>query len=153
MRPCLTFRTDCAEATQQLAARLGACLRTGDVVALYGELGAGKTCFVQGLAAGLGIREHVTSPTFILVRTHPGTPALCHADAYRLSSPEELEDLGLEDLLAEAVLAVEWAENIREALPTDRIEVALRILDDDARELTFSAGGERSEAVLREALP
>jgi tRNA threonylcarbamoyladenosine biosynthesis protein TsaE len=148
----MTFRTDCAKATQELAARLGACLQAGDVVALYGDLGAGKTCFVQGLAAGLGICDHVTSPTFILVRTHPGTPALCHADAYRLGSAGELEDLGLEDILAEAVLAIEWAENIRAALPTDRIEVTLRVIDDDARELTFSAGGERSEAVLREAL-
>lgn len=148
----LTFRTDCAEATQRLAARLGPYLRAGDVVALYGDLGAGKTCFVQGLAVGMGIHEHVTSPTFILVRTHRGTPALCHADAYRLQSPEELEDLGLEDLLAEAVLAIEWAEKIREALPADRIEVSFRILDDDGRELTLCAGGERSEAILREAL-
>jgi tRNA threonylcarbamoyladenosine biosynthesis protein TsaE len=152
MKTCLTFRTDSPEATRQLAARLGAHLQAGDVVALYGDLGAGKTCFVQGLAAGMGIRDHVTSPTFILVRTHPGTPALCHADAYRLESPAELEDLGLEDLLAEAVLAIEWAEKVQEALPTDRLEVTLRILDDDARELTFCAGGERSEAVLREAL-
>ncbi len=105
------------DATRDIAARLGVCLRAGDVVALSGELGAGKTCFVQGLAKGMGLQANVTSPTFILIRQHPGDPALCHADAYRLESPEELEDLGLEDILAYSVLAIEWAERTGLMLP------------------------------------
>lgn len=138
----ITVVSDCAEATQALAARLGAVVRAGDLVALFGELGAGKTCFVQGLARGLGIADNVTSPTFILMRRHPGAPTLCHADAYRLESAAELEDLGLEDALGEAVVAVEWAERVMEALPAERVEVRLTVVDDETRRVEITARGE-----------
>jgi len=139
------------DATRDIAARLGVCLRAGDVVALSGELGAGKTCFVQGLAKGMGLQANVTSPTFILIRQHPGDPALCHADAYRLESPEELEDLGLEDILAYSVLAIEWAERVMDALPEDRIDVALSYADGEGRRVRITGCGERSARLVREA--
>ena len=146
----LQLTSDSPEATRRIAARLGAVLQAGDVVALFGDLGAGKTCFVQGLAEGLGIHGHVTSPTFILIRQHPGNPPLCHADAYRLAAPEDLEDLGLEDILATSVLAVEWAERVLGALPQDRVEVYLGGGDGDTREIVIKAQGPRLEAALEE---
>jgi tRNA threonylcarbamoyladenosine biosynthesis protein TsaE len=146
----LQLTSDSAEATREIAARLGSILRAGDVVALFGDLGAGKTCFVQGLAEGLGIAGHVTSPTFILIRHHPGNPPLCHADAYRLTAPQDLEDLGLEDILATGVLAVEWAERVLDALPAERVEVRLAGGDGETREIVVAAQGERLEAALRE---
>jgi tRNA threonylcarbamoyladenosine biosynthesis protein TsaE len=147
----LELTSDSPEATSALAARLGALLRPGDVVALCGDLGAGKTCFVQGLARGLGIEGHVTSPTFILMRQHPGDPALCHADAYRLTCGEDLEDLGLEDILATSVLAVEWAEQVAEALPDERVEVRLTSDGMARRAITLTGRGERLTKLLEEA--
>jgi tRNA threonylcarbamoyladenosine biosynthesis protein TsaE len=142
------LRSDAPETTRALAARLGALLRPGDVVALSGDLGAGKTCFVQGLAAGMGIQGNVTSPTFILMRHHPGPVMLCHADAYRLGSAEEFADLGLDDVLRQGVLAVEWAEQVAAALPADRLEVALESTGDDHRRIRLAARGPRSAEVL-----
>lgn len=123
----------------------------GDVVALDGDLGAGKTCFVQGLAEGLGIEGPVTSPTFILMREHPGSPPLCHADAYRLGSALELEDLGLEDILARCVLAIEWAQRVEDALPEERVNVHLRRTGEECRQIALAATGPRLARALEEA--
>jgi tRNA threonylcarbamoyladenosine biosynthesis protein TsaE len=144
----IVLRSDSPETTRALAARLGALLRPGDVVALSGDLGAGKTCFVQGLAAGMGIQGNVTSPTFILMRHHPGQVMLCHADAYRLGSAEEFADLGLDDVLRQGVLAVEWAEQVANALPADRVEVLLEANGEDSRRLWFRGGGPRSRELV-----
>ncbi len=141
-----------ADATRRIAERLGSRLRAGDVVALFGDLGAGKTCFVQGLARGLGIVANVTSPTFILMRYHPGAPALCHADAYRLESGAELEDLDLEDALSDAVVAIEWAERVLEALPAERVEVRLLAGEGETREIRLIARGAALTRALKEAL-
>ena len=104
------FRTTNEEETSALAERFGASLRAGDVILLYGDLGAGKTAFVRGLARGLGAPPaEVTSPTFTLVQEYRGRLPLYHADLYRLES-HEVDDLGLEELAADGVLAVEWAE-------------------------------------------
>ena len=149
----LELTSDSPETTSALAACLGAILGAGDVVALFGELGAGKTCFVQGLARGLGIVAHVTSPTFILMRQHPGHPPLCHADAYRLTCGADIEDLGLEDILATSVLAVEWAERVADALPDERVEVRLGTPGGDEREITLTVHGERLAKLLQEAFP
>ncbi|NSW58566.1 MAG: tRNA (adenosine(37)-N6)-threonylcarbamoyltransferase complex ATPase subunit type 1 TsaE [Armatimonadetes bacterium] len=145
------FETNSTEETESIGAALGAVLRAGDVIALTGELGAGKTCFVRGLARGIGVRDAVTSPTFILIREHRGDPGLCHADAYRLSSGAELEDLGLEDILSHSVFAVEWAERVADALPPDRIEVHLEY-EEDGRRITLTALGDSAAERLREAL-
>lgn len=144
------FETNSAAETESIGEALGAVLAAGDVIALTGELGAGKTCFVRGLARGLGVRDGVTSPTFILVREHRGDPGLCHADAYRISSGAELEDVGLEDILSHSVFAVEWAERVADALPSDRIEVHLEYAGD-GRGITLTALGECAADRLREA--
>ncbi|MHB8997828.1 MAG: tRNA (adenosine(37)-N6)-threonylcarbamoyltransferase complex ATPase subunit type 1 TsaE [Armatimonadota bacterium] len=135
------------EQTQALGKCLAHGLRVGDLLALEGQLGAGKTCFVQGLAEGLGVRGRVASPTFIVMRQHPGEIPLFHADAYRLGSAEELEDVGLEDWLGEGVVAIEWADQVLEALPPDYLVIEISG-EDDTRLLTFSANGPRSTELV-----
>jgi tRNA threonylcarbamoyladenosine biosynthesis protein TsaE len=113
-----------------LGRRLAAMLRPGDLVVLSGALGAGKTTLVQGIGAGLGVRGPVTSPTFVIARVHPsltGGPALVHADAYRLASPAEVDDLDLDASLETSVTVVEWGGGLVEGLAADRLEVSIAL--------------------------
>jgi tRNA threonylcarbamoyladenosine biosynthesis protein TsaE len=120
--------------TRAIGAALAGLLGPGDVVGLTGDLGAGKTRLVQGAAAAIGVDGPVLSPTFMLVREYGGDPPVHHVDAYRLSGPLELEDLGLEDVLSpEAVVFVEWADRVAAALPDSWLELALHIREDDQR--------------------
>jgi tRNA threonylcarbamoyladenosine biosynthesis protein TsaE len=112
--------------TRRIAAGLAATLSPGAVVALHGDLGSGKTCFVQGLADALGVRHGVTSPTFKLVSEHPGRIRLIHVDLYRISGEKEALGLGLEDFLCgNGITAIEWAERIARLLPDSAIHVHL----------------------------
>ena len=122
----MTVITKSPEQTELLGKKLAELLRPGDVIAYYGDLGAGKTAFTRGLAAGLGIREAVTSPTYTIVNEYlSGRMPLFHFDMYRLSSSEELFDIGWEDYLARGgVCAVEWSENVADAL-TDAISITI----------------------------
>jgi len=113
---------------------LGRLLVSGDFIALYGDLGSGKTTFVRGLAAGLGISGRVTSPTFALVSVYQGRFSLCHMDLYRLNNPDALDDLGWDELIVtHDICAVEWGGYAGDALPSKRIEVRLRHHGDGAR--------------------
>jgi len=117
-----------ASATRQLGASLAEILEPGDVVILVGDLGAGKTTLAQGIGAGLGVAGTVASPTFIIARAHrpaPGRPALIHADAYRLGSLAELDDLDLDESVDEAVTVVEWGEGIAEVLAESHLVITL----------------------------
>lgn len=117
-----------SESTRDLAARIGAALLPGDLLLLTGELGAGKTTFTQGLGVGLGVREGIISPTFVLSRIHPsvtGGPDLVHVDAYRLSGAGELEDLDLEAGMDRSVTVVEWGVGKAEQLSDSRLEITL----------------------------
>jgi tRNA threonylcarbamoyladenosine biosynthesis protein TsaE len=132
-----------ADATRQLGRRLAALCRAGDVIILAGELGAGKTTFVQGLAAGLGVRGAVTSPTFVISRLHasaPGGLALVHVDAYRVGDGAELDDLDLDAYTDQAVTVVEWGDGVAEALSPHRLRVQL------ARDVTDPAPGVHAQA-------
>jgi tRNA threonylcarbamoyladenosine biosynthesis protein TsaE len=116
-------RTSSPEETEAAGEELAASLRVGDLLLLAGELGAGKTTFVRGLARGLGSTAGVQSPTFQLVRVYPGRIQLAHVDLYRLESGADLTDLGLDDLLEAGVVAVEWGDRLRLDYPrTRRIE-------------------------------
>jgi tRNA threonylcarbamoyladenosine biosynthesis protein TsaE len=117
----------------------------GDVVALAGELGAGKTCFVQGAAAALGVTDRVTSPTFVIARRYAGTRCrVVHVDVYRLDSLREVEDLGYEDVFApDAITFVEWADAVEAALPEDRLDVTIERGEGERRSIEVRAHGAR----------
>ena len=132
-----------AQETQALGERLGARLGGGDVVACIGPLGAGKTCFLQGLARGLGVTTDVTSPTFILVNQYRGRMPVYHVDAYRTGSLTELVDLGLEEMLhGPGVTIVEWADKLLPLLPARTIMVTITGLGDEPREFDIAGPAE-----------
>jgi tRNA threonylcarbamoyladenosine biosynthesis protein TsaE len=123
--------------TRIAGASLAAVVLPGDVVSLSGDLGTGKTVFVQGLAAALGVMERVTSPTFTIHHQYTGRYTLSHVDVYRLGSFQEVLDLGLEELLSTSILVIEWGDAIAPLLPRRRLDVHLRSVDDTHREITF----------------
>ena len=136
-----SFVSDTPEATAAAGERLGARLGPGDVVGLTGELGAGKTCFVQGLVRGLGVTTAATSPTFVLVNEYRGRLPVHHVDVYRTQSLTELLDLGLEELLAGGgVTLVEWADRCEPLLPPRTIRVHIDGVGDEPRRITISEG-------------
>ncbi|MGO0123504.1 tRNA (adenosine(37)-N6)-threonylcarbamoyltransferase complex ATPase subunit type 1 TsaE [Desulfothermobacter acidiphilus] len=140
-----------AAATQRLGEKLGRLLRPGDLVALKGELGAGKTCLVQGLARALGVKEPVLSPSFLLLREYRGRDfPLYHFDAYRLQSPQEFLELGLEEYFPFGVSVIEWAERVEDTLPAERLEVQLDYVpgDPEARLVTVTGHGSRGKELL-----
>jgi tRNA threonylcarbamoyladenosine biosynthesis protein TsaE len=149
----LAARTRSSEETFSLAARVGTILRAGDVVALAGDLGMGKTVFAKGIARSLGVDEVVVSPTFTLVREYEGRVPLVHVDVYRLDHLQELHDVGFDELLGgHAVTVVEWGDRVSALLPVDRLDVLLTPGDgDDDRLVTFALSG-RSWAVRGDAL-
>ncbi|MCB9643158.1 MAG: tRNA (adenosine(37)-N6)-threonylcarbamoyltransferase complex ATPase subunit type 1 TsaE [Myxococcales bacterium] len=133
------------EETAAVAESLGRQLQGGEVLALIGDLGAGKTCFVQGLAVGLEIPDeaYVRSPTFSLIEEYDGRLPVYHLDLYRLSEEDELEAIGWRDCLdGESVVAVEWADQLRGYLPNRYIEIRLSIRSPEERELKFVAYGD-----------
>jgi tRNA threonylcarbamoyladenosine biosynthesis protein TsaE len=138
------LRTGTAEDTREVGEALATLLRPGDAVSLTGELGAGKTTLVQGVARGLAITDLVVSPTFTLVREYRGRLPLVHADVYRLDRVQDVIDLGLEDSWErEGVLFVEWGDVVPELFPEDRLEIELTTPDPegDERRLVISAAG------------
>ena len=142
---------------RDLGRRLAALLRAGDLVILAGPLGAGKTTLVQGIGAGLGVRGPVTSPTFVIARVHPALtgsgPALVHADAYRLGSFGEVDDLDLDTDAGSAVTVVEWGTGLAEPLAEDRLEITIKPdQDGDVRTVRINGHGARWHGVLTGAV-
>jgi len=135
----MTFVSSSEKETEALGARLARSLPDGGaVIAMYGELGAGKTAFIRGLGAGLGVTEAVVSPTFTIVNEHVGRRELFHFDMYRLGSADELFDIGWEDYLNRGgVCAVEWSENVEDAFDGSEIRVSIRKTGDSGREITI----------------
>ena len=138
--------------TQQWGRRLGECIDAPTVVALIGDLGSGKTVFVQGLARGLEVPDeyYITSPSFTLINAYPGRLPLYHADLYRLAGAVDAEEIGLEEIMREdsGVVAIEWAERLDDQLPAQYLVVRLRIDDGDARQLQFRAHGNNLVALV-----
>lgn len=169
----LSITTHSRQETQSIAARLAQAVSPGQVIALRGQLGAGKTTFVQGFAVGLGIRDRVTSPTFILANEYrsPRGIQLVHIDIYRLgdsvdSALEEAATFGLEEILEreDAVIVIEWAERVSNALPPDHLQVELIVAgdepsggleacEDSSRLVRFTAFGPQSAALLSHIRP
>ena len=137
-------------ATESLGRTIGRMLTGGEMLALFGELGAGKTALVRGIAIGLSVpANHVTSPTFVLIHEYRGRLPLIHMDLYRLRSIAEAEGIGLQEYFhGEAVTAIEWADKFPELLSSDRLELMLRHKTPTARSLCLRAHGPRAGALL-----
>lgn len=133
------FISNSPDSTKKIAADLAATLKSGDVIAFYGDLGLGKTCFVTGLAKGLGFKGEVSSPTFAIINEYLGGRLnLYHFDMYRVSGWDDLYSTGyFEYMETGGVLAVEWSENIESALPDDVIRITIKRLDETKREITI----------------
>lgn len=145
----------CPEAadTQAFAGRLASIVRPGDVVVLAGGLGAGKTLFTGGLAAGLGVDEPVVSPSFVLVRQyHSGFMPLVHVDVYRLGSLNEFDDLDVFELAEDGVLVIEWGDAIESTLPDDHLRVEFTVRDNEERTLRLVPSGSWSQRDLGEVV-
>ena len=148
----LEWTSKATDETQRLAERIGRLASEGMVIALVGELGSGKTAFVQGLARGLEVPDHhrVTSPSFTIINEYPGRCRLIHIDLYRIETGEDLHDLGLVELLhGSGVAAVEWSERLQHGLPGDRLTVELKIIDDETRRILIRASGSDSNRILQ----
>jgi len=160
----LTFTTTTASAAEtfQLGQQLGQCLSSGQVIALHGDLGAGKTILTQGLAAGLGITARVTSPPFTLVNEYPlpNGSWLLHIDCYRLGSPTQEDGaleaafFGMEEILdrTDAIVVIEWAERVAALLPPDYLQITLSYhpTTPEERQIVFTAHGPQSALVVEQ---
>jgi len=145
--------TSSAEETAGVGEKVGLLLRAGDVICLYGDLGAGKTRFAKGVALGLGVKGPVTSPTFILINEYQGRLPFYHMDVYRLDDPSEMEDLGYEEYFyGDGVTVVEWADKVQELLPEERLDITIkrRPEGEDYREITPAPRGEKYRRLVKE---
>ncbi len=137
--------------TRGMGLRLGSALRAGDVICLQGDLGAGKTTFVQGLAQGWSSLDSVSSPTFILVNVYRRMDGaqLFHLDTYRLESVPEAEQLDLESMLAQGALIIEWPERLGNLIPEERLWINLEHVDEEQRQMRFHSHGARYDELLK----
>ena len=144
--------TESPEDTHRVGTLLGGILRPGDVVCLYGDLGAGKTNFAFGIAMGLEVGDqYVTSPTFTFVNEYEGRVPFYHIDLYRLKDPSELEGIGFGEYVdSDGVTVIEWPERAEDVLPRERLSVYLSYVAANSREIGFLAEGERYESLLEE---
>jgi tRNA threonylcarbamoyladenosine biosynthesis protein TsaE len=136
--------------TRRLGRRLASLLQPGDVVLLQGELGAGKTCFAQGIGRGLRVAEAVKSSSFVLVNEYSGRLHVYHADLFRLEDPREVFELGLEENAAEGLLLVEWPDRAPREMPPEHLLVRFDVTGGASRLITYEPHGERYEALLRD---
>lgn len=148
--------SDGPERTRAIGRAIGQAAHPGTVLALIGELGAGKTQLAKGVAEGLGVRSVVNSPTFVLMNEHAGRLRLYHVDAYRLEEPEDAVAAGLiDERQADGVVVIEWADRIAEWLPAERLDIAIDApgVDPDARALRWIAMGDAHRRLAEAALP
>jgi len=144
------FISRSADQTKRIGVRLGEILLPSDLICLIGELGAGKTTLVQGIAKGWGSGDAATSPTFVLVNSYrrPDGAILNHLDAYRLENAHEAEDLDLDFMMAEGPLMVEWADRVLDALPKEHLTIHMSWLADEQRRLAFTFQGARYSKMM-----
>jgi tRNA threonylcarbamoyladenosine biosynthesis protein TsaE len=135
--------------TRALGERVGRAAQAGDVMLLSGELGAGKTLFVQGVARGLGYEGPVSSKSFVILGQYAGRVTLYHADLYRLEYPEQVQELALDEITADGVLAVEWPERAEWVLPEERLLIRFEVTGEETRRLHLEPRGERAETLAK----
>ncbi len=144
------FETEDVSQTEKLGMALGRLLSKGDFLALTGDLGAGKTAFTRGVARGLGIKEGVTSPTFTIINEYYEPIAFAHMDAYRLKSPEELQNIGFDDYLQEFIVVMEWANRVKEVLPEHVLWIDFAIISDSRRRIQFTSDNSHYNNLIQE---
>ncbi|MDL4841948.1 tRNA (adenosine(37)-N6)-threonylcarbamoyltransferase complex ATPase subunit type 1 TsaE [Aquibacillus rhizosphaerae] len=143
------FITKTSEETKKVAERLATLLRPGDVITLEGDLGAGKTTFTKGLGFGLGVKRTINSPTFTIVKEYLGELPLYHMDVYRLEGSDE--DIGFDEYFnGDGITVIEWASFIKEFLPTNRLDIVLRVKDENTRIISFYPKGNDFEKICEE---
>ena len=148
----ISIETNSVAETRDMGQKIGRLIDQPTTIALIGDLGSGKTAFVQGLARGLEVPSdyYITSPTFTLVNEYPGRLPLFHIDLYRLETVRDLEDIGLDDLLYDqAVLAIEWADRLADNFSTDYLSMHFEIIDDEFRRLNLNAYGQNGINLIK----
>ena len=140
----IEIRTNSEEETYLFAKQFAESLKDGDIVCLNGDLGAGKTVFVRGISSYFGI-EDISSPTFTIVNEYKGTKDINHFDVYRLSNEDEFYDCGLDEYFGEGICIIEWSDIIKDALPSEYIDVRIQKIDEDERNIIIEKIGERMD--------
>lgn len=141
------------EELEKLGIKLGSLLEKKDIICLNGDLGAGKTTFTQAIGKGLGVTEYITSPTFTIINEYEGRFPLYHFDIYRLFDEEELDLLGAQDYFySEGVCVIEWANNAENILPKERLDIWIKIIDENRRQFKFIPHGDRYVKLVEELL-
>ncbi len=138
---------------EKIAEKLGELVNRGDIICMVGDLGAGKTTFIQALAAGLGVEDCVTSPTFVLINEYEGRIPLYHFDVYRINHISEMEDLGYEEYFyGDGVCAIEWADLIDDILPNNHLRIEIRITGAKTRQVCFAGTDDYYDGMIKELL-
>lgn len=146
----LTIITKSPEETKNLGKEVGKLAKTGDLLAFYGELGAGKTCFIQGISQELEVKDYVTSPSFTIVNEYQGKIPIYHFDLFRLNT-EEILELGYEEYFyGEGLTVIEWAEKIEQLLPKEHLKIDIKFKDLYERTISFISQGDRFDKLLKE---
>lgn len=147
----MEFKTNSDLETRELGLSIGSALKGGEVIAMTGDLGAGKTTMTKSIAQGLEIDDYITSPTFTIVNEYEGRLKLYHFDVYRISDIEEMYDIGYEEYLySDAVSIIEWSNLIEEILPKDKINIDIEYIDENARKITITGTGDKFEHLAKE---
>jgi tRNA threonylcarbamoyladenosine biosynthesis protein TsaE len=147
----LTIISKSPEETKKLGEDIGKLVRAGDLLAFYGELGAGKTCFIQGISQQLEVKDYVTSPSFTIINEYRGKIPIYHFDLFRLNNAEEILELGYKEYFyGEGLTVIEWAEKIEEFLPKEHLKIDIKFEDHYKRTITFIPQGDRFEKILKE---
>ena len=146
----LTIITKIPEETKNLGKEVGKLAKPGDLLAFYGELGAGKTCFIQGISLGLKVKDYVTSPSFTIINEYQGKVPIYHFDLFRLNA-EEIFELGYEEYFyGEGLTVIEWAEKIEQFLPKEHLKIDIKFKDLYERKISFISQGDRFYKLLKE---
>jgi len=147
----LTIITKSPEETKKLGEEVGKLTKPGDLLAFYGELGAGKTCFIQGISHNLEVKDYVTSPSFTIINEYQGKVPIYHFDLFRLNNVEEISELGYEEYFhGDALTVIEWAGKIEHFLPKEHLKIDIKFKDRYQRTISFIPQGDRFDKFLKE---
>jgi len=147
----LTIISKSPEETKKIGREVGKLAKPGDLLTFYGELGAGKTCFIQGISQGLEVKDYVTSPSFTIVNEYQGKIPIYHFDLFRLDHAEDILELGYEEYFyGEGLTVIEWAEKIEHCLPKEHLKIDIRFTDYYQRKISFIPQGDRFNHFLEE---